>query len=164
MTAGHIRIRMAVVEASQLARLVDDLGDLVGAERDLDDPAMARLTPDAYPDDAEASQEYRKATQPDLLDRRSADAAVVAAGLAGLRADLTTISEEEALVEHDVTIAAASIDAWLRTLTALRLVIAERIGIVDDDEEHRGDDARYGVYDWLAYRLETLIEAADELL
>lgn len=162
MTAGHVRIRMAVIEASQLARLVDDLRDLVGAERDLDDPAVTRLTPDAYPDDADASRGFQETTRTDLLDRRSADAAVVASGLAGLRADLTAISEAEALVEHDVTISTDAIDAWLRTLTALRLVIAERIGIVDD--EHRSDDARYGVYDWLAYRLETLVEAADAIL
>ncbi len=163
MTGGSVRIRMAVIEASQLARLVDDLRELVGAERDVEDPAVARLTPDAYPDDADASQTFQETTRSDLLDRRSADAAVVAAGLAGLRADLTAISDEEAFAEHEVTIGSGQVDSWLRTLTALRLVIAERIGIVDEDE-NRADDARYGVYDWLAYRLETLVEAADELL
>ncbi|GAT73060.1 hypothetical protein MHM582_1540 [Microbacterium sp. HM58-2] len=163
MTGGSVRLRMAVIEASQLGRLVDDLRDLVGAERDVDDPAVARLTPDAYPDDAGASQTFQETTRSDLLDRRSADAAVVAAGLAGLRADLSAISEQEAFAEHEVTIGSDQVDAWLRTLTALRLVIAERIGIVDE-EENRADDARYGVYDWLAYRLESLVEAADELL
>lgn len=163
MSAAPVRIRMAVIEATQLAQLVDDLRDLVGAERDLDDPAVARLTPDAYPDDVDASQIFQESTRGDLLDRRSADAGIVSAALGNLRADLSGLSEVEAFAEHDLIIAPSEIDAWLRTLTALRLVIADRIGIVGEDED-RPDDARYGVYDWLAYRLETLVEAADELL
>lgn len=163
MNTAAVRIRMAVIEATQLARLVDDLRDLVGAERDLDDPAVARLTPHAYPDDDAASQSFRESTREDLLDRRAADAGIVRAGLADLRGDLSALTEAEAFAEHDVIIDASDIDAWMRTLSALRLVIADRIGIVGEDED-RTDDARYAVYDWLAYRLETLIEAADELL
>ena len=30
------------------------------------------------------------------------------------------------------------------------------------DDSHDGQDARFGVYDWLGYRLETIIVAADE--
>ena len=58
-------------------------------------------------------------------------------------------------------IATADVDAWLRTLTAIRLVVATRLGITSDDEQS-GDDGRHDVYDWLGYRLELLIEAADE--
>ena len=56
-----------------------------------------------------------------------------------------------------------AIDAWLRTLTALRLVIANRLGIESDDDTHDPEDPRYGVYDWLGYRLDGLVRAADEL-
>ncbi|MBO0981489.1 DUF2017 family protein [Microbacterium sp. SD291] len=158
----QLNVRMAVIEATQLARLVDDFRDLVGPARDHADPAVARLTPDVYPDDADASRGFRDGTRKELLDRRALDADVVLAGLAGLRADLSALSDEEAVAERDLTITASDIDAWLRTITALRLVIAERLGIEGEDEDV--DDPRHGVYDWLAYRLEVLIEAAEELL
>lgn len=162
MTAG-VHLRITVVEASQLAQLVDDLRDLVGSERDPEDPAVARLTPSVYPDDVEASQGFHDATRDDLLDRRALDADVVRAGLSDVRADLSTLDEAEAMTERDLTIPTSEIDAWLRTLTVLRLVIADRLGIVSEDDLEP-DDARHGVYDWLAYRLEVLIQAADELL
>ena len=43
----------------------------------------------------------------------------------------------------------------MRTLTAIRLVIASRLGIEDEDDRDE-DDPRFGVYDWLGYRLEGL--------
>lgn len=162
MTAG-VHIRIAVIEATQLAQLVDDFRDLVGAERDLEDPAVMRLTPSVYPDDVEASEDFHHATRDDLLDRRALDADVVRAALSDVRADLSTVSETEAMTEKDLRIPASEIDSWLRTLTALRLVIADRLGIAAEDDL-QPDDPRHGVYDWLAYRLEVLIQAADELL
>jgi hypothetical protein len=41
-------------------------------------------------------------------------------------------------------------------------VLATRLGIVDEDALDE-DDPRRGVYDWLGYRLEGLIQSADEL-
>ena len=35
-----------------------------------DDPALARLFPDAYPDDPDATAEFRRYTQPDLTTER----------------------------------------------------------------------------------------------
>ena len=46
MSEPVVRIRMARVEGAQLAQLVDDFRELVGANRDIDDPAIARLLPD----------------------------------------------------------------------------------------------------------------------
>lgn len=54
-----------------------------------------------------------------------------------------------------------SVSAWLRTLTSVRLVMATRLGIVDDDDE-RPDDPRFGVYDWLGFRLEGLLQALED--
>ncbi|MFJ4225012.1 DUF2017 family protein [Microbacterium sp. NPDC089695] len=154
-------MRMARIEGIQLLRLVDDFVELVGADRDLSDPAVARLAPDAYPDDIEASREFRDATRGDLFDRRLNDAEVVRNLLAPLRSD-TELSEHDAFAEHDLHLTESDADAWLRTLTALRLVIAARLG-VDSEDDHDPDDARYGVYDWLGYRLEIIVQAADEL-
>ncbi|GAA1242943.1 hypothetical protein JOF42_002153 [Microbacterium phyllosphaerae] len=163
MTEHMVHVRMARVEGAQLAQLVDDFRELVGTDRDVTDPAIERMAPDPYPEDADASSAFREATRDDLLDRRALDADIVRTALSELRGDLDSMSQEEAFAEHDLLIRLADVDAWLRTLTALRLVIAERLGIENDDD-HDPDDARFGVYDWLGYRLELTIEAADEFL
>lgn len=163
MNEPTIHVRMARVEAVHLAQLVDDFRELVGSDRDITDPALGRLAPDPYPDDEDASKTFRSATRDDLLDRRALDAEIVRTALADLRGDMDSMSQTEAFTEHELAIGPAEVDAWLRTLTALRLVIAERLGIESDDD-HDPDDARFGVYDWLGYRLELVIEAADALL
>lgn len=163
MNEPIVRVRMARVEASQLAQLVDDFRELVGSDRDADDPALQRLAPDPYPDDADASIAFRGATRDELFDRRALDADVVRASLSDLRADIATMSQTEAFTEHELAVDAADVDAWLRTLTALRLVVAERLSISDEDD-HDPDDPRFGVYDWLGYRLEIMIEAAESHL
>ncbi|WP_314423738.1 DUF2017 family protein [uncultured Microbacterium sp.] len=163
MTDAIVRVRMARLEAAQLAQLVDDFRELVGSDRDASDPAIRRLVPDPYPDDDEASRSFRQATQEDTLDRRALDADVVRAALADLRGDVASMSQVDAFTEHSLDIPDSDVDSWLRTLTALRLVIAERLGIESDDDNDP-DDARFGVYDWLGYRLELIIEAADEIL
>jgi len=43
---------------------------------------------------------------------------------------------------------------------AIRLVLASRLGIVDADD-HDEDDPRFGIYDWLGYRLHGLVTAID---
>lgn len=163
MTAGTVRISMAPIEAVQLAEILGEFADLVGGQRDLSDPAVARLTPSAYPDDADAADEFAAATRDELLDRRSADTATVRAALEPLRSEFADLTEQQAFAEHDLAIEASDVDAWLRTLTAVRLVVATRLGIVDD-EHHDPEDRRFHVYDWLGYRLDLLIEAADESL
>lgn len=57
--------------------------------------------------------------------------------------------------------------AWLRCLTDLRLALAERLEIGDEDmsayERLDEDDPRagmYAVYSWLGYLQETLVDAA----
>jgi hypothetical protein len=164
VTGRVLIVPLAVLEGSHLAHLVDEFNDLlqVDARSEDHDPGLTRLTPDVYPDDPEASRAFAAATHDDLLDRRSADAAVVRAALDGFDAAPAGLSEEDALAPRDVVIPEHEIDAWLRTLTALRLVIAERLGIAGDDDLP-ADDPRRGVYDWLGFRLETLIQSADEL-
>lgn len=162
MSDRVIHVPMARVEGAQLLELLDDFRDLV-ADRDSADPAVERLTPTAYPGDDEAASAFREATQHDLLDRRVSDVDVVRTRLDALRADVSSLSHGEAFTEHDVAIREDEVDAWIRTLAALRLVIASRLGISDDDSVPT-DDPRHGVYDWLGYRLEVIVQAADALL
>ena len=44
-------------------------------------------------------------------------------------------------------------------LAAIRLVLATRLGI-RSEEDHDEDDPRFGIYDWLGYRLDGLVQAA----
>jgi Tfp pilus assembly protein PilN len=55
-------------------------------------------------------------------------------------------AEVEVIVELD----AGAVTAWLRTLTAVRLVMATRLGITTEAEQD--DDPRFGVYNWLGFR------------
>ncbi|MDQ0645680.1 DUF2017 family protein [Microbacterium murale] len=162
MTEDFIRLRLAVVEGIHLAGLVEEFTDVLASIDEEPDPGLARLTPDAYPDDADASTEFAAATHDDLLDRRTSDAAVVRSGLTPFLATAAEdLAEEDALAPRDVVIPASDIDAWLRTLTALRLVIATRLDITADDDDHDVEDPRFGVYDWLGFRLDGLIALAD---
>lgn len=156
MKPHTVLMDLSRAEAAHLAMLVSDFL-LVLEDSPESDTAVKRLLPSAYPDDDEADAEFSRLTRDDLLASRRADA----------RAVLDTIGEvDESVLDsesaHDVlpiAIAAAQLPAWMRTLTALRLVLADRMGIVDD-EDQPVDDPRYGVYEWLAYRLDQLVSAS----
>lgn len=162
MTDDALRLPLAIVEGIHLAGLVEEFTEMLTTFDDAPDPGIARLTPNAYPEDPDASAEFSAATRDEILDRRTADAAVVRNGLTPF---LTTaaedLAEDEALAPRDVVIASTEIDAWLRTLTALRLVIATRLDITAEDDDHDLEDPRFGVYDWLGFRLDGLIALAD---
>lgn len=156
MSERLIRLEIARVEAAHLLRLVSDLLDLIDDD-DATDPALSRLTPSPYPGDDAASAEYAAVTRTDLLGRRSTDARQVTRALAPA---VAFESDDDGLEHYPLDIAGADIDAWLRTLTALRVVIATRLGIIDEDE-HDDDDPRFGMYDWLGFRLDSLVALAD---
>jgi hypothetical protein len=162
VTGRQITTTFAFLEGLHLFRLVEDFRELIGADRDLADPAVVRLTPTPYPDDAEAAHAFASSTREELLDRRVLDADTVRPALKLFEVDTDSLREEDALAAHDIAIDETDVDSWLRTLTAIRLVIAERLGITADDQPI-DDDERSGVYEWLGYRLELLIQAADEL-
>lgn len=107
------------------------------------DPALARLLPDAYRDDPEASSEYRRLTESALVSRKVAAAR-------SLRDDLGT-----GVVELDED----SAQVWLRAINDLRLIIASRLGIEHDDDEGEGDEVMQDVYRWLAGVQSSLLEA-----
>ncbi len=160
MNSRDVRLRLTRIEGAHLARIVEEFQEIVGSGRDTADPAVQRLTPTPYPDDTEASSTFADTTREVLLDRRWADAATVRSALTEFDSD--PLGEDDALNESEVLVAEDQIDPWLRTLTAIRLVLASRLGIADDDE-HDTEDSRFAVYDWLGYRLEVLIQAADAL-
>jgi hypothetical protein len=133
----------------------DPLARMVGIDPDAersDDPALARLFPDAYADDEEASSEFRRFTERSLRDTKLAHAATVRATLAR-SGDKLVLTDEEAR-------------SWLGTLNDLRLTLGSRLGIEQDNHddflELPEDDpmfALFHVYDWLTYLQDTLVRA-----
>ncbi len=158
MTEPITLLPLALMEGAHLAQLVKEFYDIIASSQPLDDPAIDRLTPEAYPGDPEASAAFAEGTRAELLDRREQDAATVLAALSGFLEPLAV--DDDPLAPRDVVIPDADLPAWMRTLAALRLVIASRLGITDEGD-HDPEDPRYGVYDWLGYRLEGLVEAAE---
>lgn len=154
-----VSISIAWIEGRNLLHLIDEFLELVGGLRTGSDPALARLAPVAYPDDDAAAAEFRRSTRDELFDRRRKDALMMRGDLADFDADAD--DDRDALAERDVEIPPAHVDAWMRTLAAIRLVVASRLG-VDHEDRHDSDDARFHVYDWLGYRLDDLIQRADD--
>lgn len=158
MSEKIVVLEISHLEALHLAGIVGQFRDVIAGSRSGDDPAVARLTPDAYPDDEEATREFRRLTADDLLERRSGDAAVVLQTLGMDGGDLDTDGDPDATIA--VALGESEALAWMRTLSAVRLVLASRLGIQSEDD-HQPDDPRFGVYDWIGYRLDGLVAALD---
>jgi hypothetical protein len=109
------------------------------------DPALARLLPDAYRGDAEAASEHRRFTELGLVDRKVANAMTV----------IRTVGTKVTVLDE------GDVQAWLRHLTDLRLVLAARLQIEDDGDEGNGDEGMLDLYDWLGYLQGTLVEAIE---
>lgn len=158
---GLVVVEMTAIEAAHMRDLVTQFVDLLagGTASAGDDPAIARLVPDAYRDDDEAAAEYRRLTESDLLDRRLTDAQAVAAALvaAGVAApaELDPATAMDAVV---LPLTPVQAQTWLRTLAALRLVLASRLGVVSEDD-HDPEDPRFGIYEWVGFRLDGLVQA-----
>ena len=124
-----------------------------------DDPALRRLLPDASSDDPDVTAEFRRFTERGLRESKVANALVVLDTM-GLSND----EPDEADLEFELD--ADQVRAWMRCLTDLRLTLAERLDVTADDDEVWAklpeDDERlpiYEIYGWLAYLLESLIDA-----
>ncbi|MCW2776450.1 MAG: hypothetical protein JWN17_175 [Frankiales bacterium] len=168
---GGVSADVAPVEAHVLAQCAADLLALLAEDEDEDapaqdplaamvgmptgdveapdDPALARLLPDAYgDDDPEASREFRRYTDSDLRAGKSAHAGTV----------LATLPPEggRLLLDRD------GADAWLGCLNDLRLVLGTRLEVTEELDETTlpEDDPRQQalqVYGWLGWLQESLI-------
>jgi hypothetical protein len=150
---GGATARFAAGEVRILSDLARQLADLVENRADHStDPAIERLLPDGYREDAEDAAEFRRFTEVDLADGKVRNA----------RAVLTSLSAPARRWRVHVTLDAEGVGAWLRTLTDLRLTLAARLGVERDGTLPPSSDAVTGaVYDWLGYLQESLVEAID---
>jgi hypothetical protein len=111
------------------------------------DPALERLFPVAYRDDPDAAAEFARYTRSGLVDHKSSAAGAISAAIAD---GGSLVLEPEAA------------ERWLPVLTDLRLIIAQRLGIVRDEDEVPRDPLGE-VYHWLAELQTYLIEAIEAL-
>jgi hypothetical protein len=116
------------------------------------DPALARLLPDAYRDDPDASGEFRRYTEQSL---RSAKQEVAQTVLDTLPADggPVKLSREQA-------------QSWLRALNDVRITLGVRLGVTEEfEDEWRQLDpldpraTAFEVYAWLGDVQESLVQA-----
>jgi hypothetical protein len=151
-------LQLSVIEVAQLAAVVEEFSALV--DGDHADAAVDRLAPDAYPDDAEASREFARMTRAELLSRRSDDAGTLLRTLRehGDPGSPADVDDAQAATVVIVAVAGEDVGAWLRTLNAVRLVLATRLGIERDGDEP-ADDPRAFVYDWLGMLLDGIVRA-----
>lgn len=145
---GTVQASVARDEALLLQNLAAQISGLLREGSD-DDPAIARMLPDAYPDDAEASAEFRRFTAPGLVDRKVKNSDTM----------LATLSS--AIETGEVRLSASEAQAWLRSLTDIRLTLASRLGIEFDEQPPSDDTVLQGLYDWLGFIQNSLIEAID---
>jgi len=122
-----------------------------------DDPALHRLFPDAYGDDEDASAEFRRFTERSLRDSKLAHADTV----------LATLERSGS----KITLADGEAQAWLGTLNDLRLTLASRLDLQEDNHESfydlPEDDPRFPlfqIYDWFTFLQETLVHALTGLI
>lgn len=125
-----------------------------------DDPALARLLPQAHRDDPEASAEFRRYTEAGLRARKRSAIDVVLAGLASADAAAAAAAQasdtgqtsaqrapaaslvgaltgSRAPRPDDVVLDDTEATAWMTALNDVRLVVAERLGLRTDDDAAR---------------------------
>ena len=131
--------------------LAAQLGWIDGDVGISDDPAVARLLPDAY-DDPDDARDFRRFTENDLRQSKMQHA-------------LTVVEEIERSGEK---VSVTSTDSWLRLLNDARIAIGTRIQISENNHEELAglpdDDPRSGlfhVYDWLTFLQESLVRCMD---
>ncbi|WP_162891267.1 DUF2017 domain-containing protein [Aeromicrobium sp. A1-2] len=130
-----------------------------------EDPVLRRLLPDAYRDDEEDAGEFRRFTERSLTSAKVHHAETLIGSLVdgGLTFGATP---GESPVEVELN--PDEVQSWLRALTDVRLSLAVRLGIDEEEDillvgqsEDEAIAAMGEIYDWLGYVQETLIAALD---
>lgn len=151
--AGLYQQMQELLETPDAPEASDPLAALVGLDGPTEvpsDPAVARLFPSAYLDDEQAASDFRRYTEPDLRNEKLTNLELVS--------DLLDRREEK------IELNPQQVNAWLRSLNDLRLVLGTRLGIGEVAEgeeasERDESDPGYHLYDYLTYLQGTLIDA-----
>ena len=151
-----IVVRVEPEEARILVSLANQLQALLAEALESpidDDSAVRRLLPDAYRHEPELADEWRRLSRRGLVDRKIGFAHSISTALAPLAADGAARSVPLTMD--------AALD-WVRGIGDLRLVIADRMGIlVDGDEGSFGEPGLRDVYDWLAWMQDGIVQVLE---
>jgi hypothetical protein len=156
ITPAGVRLTFNEAEAETLASVAEQLADLLGGVEDrIGDPALERLLPDGYRDNSVDAEEFRHYTQTDLVDEKVAAARTIVDALSA-RTDRSKGTVRVVLGPTDAI-------AWLRSINDIRLALAARLGIVDENFRPDGDDESYNfaIYVWLGQLQFVLLHAVD---
>lgn len=141
---GDVGLRLPTEEQEILLMLLLELRGLLDTDPGTHD--LRRLFPPAYGDE-EREVEYRSLMRDELVERRLHDTRVVERTLAG-----ASLTEDE-------------LEAWLRALNDLRLLLGTRLGVTEDvyGRELDPDDPAapaLAVYAYLSWLQEQAVAAA----
>ena len=145
---GDFELRISDEEREVLRGIPGRLGELLDGER-RGDPAMERLFPAAYPDDAGMNAEYVQMVDGELMSNRRAAVAMMERTI-----DNNTLTEEEAL-------------SWLTTINDVRLVLGTRLELTEEstEEDFANDDANsqaFALYAYLTFLEDHVVRALAE--
>ena len=142
---GGFDLRLPEPERELVRSLAGQLRAVLTGADVAADPAVRRLFPTAYADDAERDAEYQELVHDDLLAARLAALDVVEATV-----DATKVDEEQLL-------------AWMGAVNDLRLVLGTRLDVSEEttlDLDPADPDAgALAVYQYLSFLLESIVEA-----
>lgn len=149
---GLVGQLVAMLEARAEDVPVDELAELTGIRsghsRAPEDQVLARLLPDFHREDPELSSMLRSVREPELIEAKRAAATVV----------LDTCPADGGRVELTVEQA----DAWLSALNDVRLALGTTLGVTEDMPEDMPEDesaaAHMGVYQWLTFIQDALVQ------
>ncbi|MEV4709747.1 DUF2017 domain-containing protein [Micromonospora sp. NPDC049374] len=148
----------AVDEVRVLRKVASEVVGLLTDGFDHSDPVVCRLFPEAYPEDAAGTAEFRRYTEGDLKTAKIDQAGAILAALPGDSGGEVRLDAEAA-------------EAWLRALNDARLAMGVRLEIKDGtDLGAELDDAvaddpsssrvfQLSVYAYLGYLQESLLNA-----
>jgi hypothetical protein len=142
--SGEFEVRLSADEREVLRGLPAQMRDALELGRD--DPAVARLNPQACLDDAEVDAEFHRLMDEDLNAGRLAALETFEKSV-----DNTRLDEQEAL-------------AWLRAVNDVRLLLGTRLDVGEDPDDRQvsPDDPRapgFALYDYLSLLTQELVDA-----
>lgn len=134
------------------AQLQQLLADGLGGDAEAD-AALRRVLPNAYRSDPEAEAEWKQLSRRGLVERKISFARTMGRQLADVAAAESAqpvqVNESEAM-------------DWMRAIGDLRLVLADKLGIVVDGDEGLSElEGLRELYDWLAWIQDDLVRALD---
>ena len=142
---GDFEVRLPDGEREMLENVLPQLRAALDGDASAD-PGFRRLFPVAYAQDPDHEAEYREMVGDEIVATRIAHVDTV---LATVRADRLTEDE---------------VFAWMGAVNDLRLVLGTRLDVSEETdlavEPSHPDAAAYGLYAYLGWLLELLVDAA----